>query len=69
MEWKKVVIWIVILILIALGFFLLSNMTGNTITGNVVGGGAVVESESFRISDFGVGSNGSEINEEVLDGT
>ena len=60
---RSLAIGIGILIVVALGFLLISSMTGNVITGAVVGDGEVVESESFRISDFGSG-----INEEGSDG-
>ena len=53
-----------ILVVVALGFWFLSNMTGGVISG--VGDEVVVE-ESFRISDFG---DVNEINEtEVLNDT
>ena len=60
---NKIVVVVGILVVIALGFWFLSNMTGNVITGAVVGGEDVVVNEVFRISDFGSG-----INEEDLNG-
>ena len=57
---RNVIIVIVIVIFVALGFALLSNMTGNVITGAVVGDKEmVVESEYFRIDDS---DNSEEVN-------
>ena len=60
---RNVVIVIGILVLVGLGFMFITTMTGNVITG-AVSGGAVVEDEYFRISDFG----NSELNKEVKNG-
>jgi hypothetical protein len=70
--------WIVIvgvLILIGLGLFFISGMTGNVITGMVSGGEKAVnvEDEYFRISEFGaalpsVPSDEGKVNREVKDG-
>lgn len=57
---RRILIGIGILVLVVLGFMLVSNMTGNVITGGMITGAVVgsveemkVEGESFRISDFG----------------
>ena len=47
---RKLLIIIGILVIVVLGFWFLSNMTGNTITGAVVEDG-VIENEYFRIDD------------------
>ena len=49
MNWK-VLITIGILVVVVLGFLFVSNMTGSVTNGN---GEEIVESEAFRISDFG----------------
>ena len=71
---RKLLIVVGILIIIALGFWFISNMTGNVITGAVIGAEKVVVSESFKISGFGEGtadvpSGEGNINEEDLNGT
>ena len=57
---RNVAIVIGILVVAGLGLLFFSAMTGNVITGAAVGD---VESEYFRISDFG----NSELNEEVME--
>ena len=47
---RNVIIVIVILILVALGFYFLTNMTGNVITGSVVDE-PDVENEYFKIGE------------------
>ena len=47
---RNVIIAIVILILVALGFYFLSNMTGNVITGSVINE-PDVENEYFKIDE------------------
>ena len=59
---NKVVVVVGILVLVVLGFVLVSNMTGNVITRV---DDEVVSRESFRISGFGNGIN----EEEGLNGT
>ncbi len=52
-----------ILVLICLGFLIVSSMTGSVITGSIMNE-KIIEDEYFKISDFG-----NELNEEVNDGT
>lgn len=61
---RSLVIGIGILILVGLGFLIVSTMTGNVITGSVVND-EVVENKYFRIDDF---SSENEINKEVENG-
>ena len=61
---RSLVIGIGILILVGLGFLVVSTMTGNVITGSVVND-EVVENKYFRIDDF---SSENEINKEVENG-
>ena len=61
--------WIVgagILIVALLGLFFFFNMNGNVLTGCLVAGPSI-ESESFRISDFGF-SDSDELNGGVDNG-
>ncbi|MBS3087204.1 hypothetical protein J4226_01285 [Candidatus Pacearchaeota archaeon] len=62
---NKWIIAIGILILVALGFLFIFNMTGNVITGAITGKPTmVVQNEVFRISEFG----NKELNNEVKNG-
>ncbi len=56
---RNVIIVIVILILVALGFYFLTNMTGNVITGSVVDEAPSMENEYFKIDPVGYESNGA----------
>ena len=71
---RKVLVVVGILVVVVLGFWFLSNMTGSVITGAVIGNEEIVEVEDFRISDFGeasssVPSDEGKINEKDLNGT
>ena len=48
---RNVIIGIVILLIVVLGFFFVTNMTGNVITGSVANDEAV-ENEYFRIDEI-----------------
>lgn len=66
--------WIIIgiLIVVGLGLLFVSNMTGHVITGMAVEGSGsedmVIESENFRISDFGAGDSGGLNEDGVVNG-
>ena len=65
---RSLAVGIGILVLVCLGFLLVSNMTGNVITGSAVSD-KVVENEYFKINDFGnVPSNEGKLNKEIKDG-
>ena len=59
---RKVLVVVGILIVVGLGLMVVSNMTGNVITGSTAGE-FVVEEESFRIDEFG--SDEEELNESL----
>jgi hypothetical protein len=61
----KVLVVVGILVVVVLGFWFVSNITGNIITGAVVDNEPIVNVEDFRISDFG--NNVSKM--EELNGT
>jgi hypothetical protein len=63
MNWKVLIV-IGILLVVVLGFWFISGMTGGVVTGV---DDEVVSGESFRISDFG--DDRDEVNEEDLNGT
>jgi len=48
---RNVVIGIVVLLIVVLGFFFVTNMTGNVITGSVANE-EVVENDYFRIDEI-----------------
>lgn len=54
---RNLMIAVAISVIVFMGFVFVTNMTGNVITGSVVGGGQVVENELFRIDDFGMAVN------------
>ena len=61
---KRFLIVVGILVLVGLGFWFISSMTGGVVSGV---GDAVVVEESFRISDFGdVSFDEGEVNVEDL---
>ena len=55
---RNLVIAIVILIIVVLGFYFVSNMTGNVITGSTANQ-EVVENDYFRIDPIGHESSGA----------
>ncbi len=65
---KNLMIAVAISVVVFMGFVLLTNMTGNVITGNTVSGEPVIEEELFKINNLGEREYLNETNEsEVYD--
>ena len=67
MVYRNLMIAVAISVIVFMGFVFVTNMTGNAVTGSVVGDEPVVKEEYFKIDDFGAGDDLNNSNESEVE--